>query len=183
MYRKQLIPLIYSSIVCLTLCVTSAYAETETKEDPLAKPGLPGMCRGALHMVSAPLMVPYGLIYGLTVPFTSDPEMNGTTNYVAYSAMQTVAAPFAIAANTGIGAGGCCIEFVSGFIDVMSLGYYDLPDERNPENYDSRPYFIQTLSRLRNNNGMFFTTTPAPEADEPVVHAEIIRDNIYAITE
>ncbi len=172
MYRKYLIPFICICCACAAFHVSAVYAATEETHDTFAQPGLPGMCRGVVHIISAPLMIPYGFIYGVTVPFTSDPEMNGATNYIAYSAIQTFAAPLAIAANTGIGVGSCCIELISGFMDVMSLGYYDLPDEKHPEEYDSRPFFIQTLSRLGNGNSMFFTDSPPSKASKPVVEEE-----------
>ena len=111
-----------------------------------------GMCRGGLHILSAPLLVPTSLAYGAMMPFKSDPELGGTTNYYIYAAQQTVITPLFIAANVGAGAGGCCMETIAGLFDLISFGHYDLPEYDKERSYDSRPYFLQLVERMRSRS-------------------------------
>jgi len=114
----------------------------------LSSSGFGGMCRGGLHIISAPLLVPYSLAFGVAAPFRTDPEMGGTTNYFLYAAAQTVVAPVLLTANAGTGAGGCCLETLSGLCDILTLGRFDLPERGTSETYDHRPYFIQFAERM-----------------------------------
>ena len=113
----------------------------------LEQDGLAGMCRGGYRIVCAPALIPYTFALGLSVPFRSDPEMGGTTNYVWYAAAQTVAGPAAVAANTVSGAGGCCFEVLSGVADIVSLGYFGVRDREHRAPIDYRPYLLQLIAR------------------------------------
>ncbi len=108
----------------------------------LSERWLGGMCRGGLHVISAPLLVPTSIAYGIAKPFRNEPVAFGSTNYFFYAAEQIVIFPFALVANTSISAGGTCLEIFSGVFDLLSLGNFDLP---NDDNYDPRPYFIQLI--------------------------------------
>ncbi len=101
-----------------------------------------GMCRGGLHVVSSPLLVPTSVAYGIAKPFKSEPVVLGSTNYFLYAAEQTIIFPFVLVANTSIAAGGTCLEIFSGVFDLLSLGNFDLPGD---DGYDPRPYFIQLI--------------------------------------
>ncbi len=103
---------------------------------------LGGMCRGGLHVVSSPLLVPTSVAYGIAKPFRSEPVVFGSTNYFLYAAEQTIIFPFVLVANTSIAAGGTCLEIFSGVFDLLSLGNFDLPGDNG---YDPRPYFIQVI--------------------------------------
>jgi len=134
----------------------------------LSESGIGGMCRGGLHIISSPLLVPTALYFGLIDPFKRDPEIAGSTNYFIYTAEQLVVAPVTISANTAVGAGGCLFETISGFFDVISLGNYDLPEnDSRGGNYDSRPYFIQ----FAENGGSF--SKPLPEKQKELIVAEV----------
>ena len=101
-----------------------------------------GMCRGGLHVISAPLLVPTSIAYGIAKPFKSEPVVLGSTNYFLYAAEQTIVFPFVLVANTSISAGGSCLEIFTGVFDLLSLGNFNLP---NDDSYDPRPYFIQVI--------------------------------------
>ncbi len=128
-------------------------AESVTNAPFLSQPGVGGVCRGFLRLITAPFVVPLSCVYGFTVPFTCDPELGGTTNYVVYSAVQTAATPLYVGANTLVGSCACGIEAARGLADIVFLGYYDLPDAKQPEAYDSRPYFIQIAENMSHSRG------------------------------
>jgi len=104
-----------------------------------------GMCRGGLHILSAPLLIPVSLVYGIGTSFESDQETDEKTHDHLHVAKQIIVAPIAISINVIAGAGGCVIETFSGLFDVMSLGNYDLPKYDKTGSYDTRPYFIRLI--------------------------------------
>jgi len=106
-----------------------------------------GMCRGGMHIISAPLLVPISLAYGFEVPFDNNPEI--VQKERDYSRIVRIAfeLPLTPAANGGGGAGGCALETMEGLFDVLTLGHYDLPKYCKPGKYDTRPYYI----KLRDN--------------------------------
>jgi len=106
-----------------------------------------GMCRGGMHIISAPLLVPICLAYGFEVPFDNNPEI--VQKERDYSRIIRIAfeLPFTLAANGGVGAGGCALETFKGLLDIITLGHYDLPKYYKPGKYDTRPYFV----KLRDN--------------------------------
>lgn len=108
-----------------------------------------GMCRGGLHIVSAPLLIPVSLAYGIGTAFEndqeSDQETNENTHDYLHIAKQIIVAPMTISVNVIAGAGGCVLETFSGLFDVMSLGNYDLPKYDKSGSYDTRPYFIRLI--------------------------------------
>ncbi len=110
----------------------------------LSEKWIGGMCRGGLHIISAPLLVPTSIAYGIAKPFRSTPVIFGSTNYFLYATGQTIIFPFTLVANTLAGTGGCCLEMFSGVFDLISLGNFDLPTD---DNYDPRPYFIQLIDK------------------------------------
>ena len=110
----------------------------------LSEKWLGGICRGGLHIISAPLLVPTSIAYGIAKPFKSEPVVLGSTNHFLYAAEQIVVFPFLLVANSSIAAGGTCLEIFCGTFDLLSLGNFDLP---NDNNYDPRPYFIQLIDK------------------------------------
>jgi len=112
----------------------------------LEKSGLYGMGRGALRLVTAPVLVPYGIMRGITSPFRADPEMGGTTNYALFAATQTALTPLSLALHSTVGAGTCCGDTLRGCADIVSLGTYGLLEEKFVSNPDYRPYLLQLLA-------------------------------------
>jgi hypothetical protein len=112
----------------------------------LEKSGLNGMGRGALRLVTAPVLVPYGVVRGITSPFRADPEMGGATNYALFAATQTALAPLNLALHSTVGAGTCCGDTLRGCADIVSFGTYGLLEEKFVSNPDYRPYLLQLLA-------------------------------------
>jgi hypothetical protein len=106
-----------------------------------------GMCRGGMHIISAPVLIPISLAYGFAVPFDNNPEV--VQKERDYSRIIKIAfeLPLTLAANGGVGAGGCALETMEGLFDVLTLGHYDLPKYCKPGKYDTRPYYV----KLRDN--------------------------------
>lgn len=166
MHRYCLLRL--ATLACLLLlCVTGVLHATDTPHNNetsfLARSGFPGMCRGVIHVLSAPIMIPYGLVYGAAAPFSADPELNGSTNYITYAVVSTLTAPLTLAANTGVGAGGCGIELFSGLMDIFSFGHYNLPHEDSEAPYDARPFFLQALLHKDGPGALFARPSSAPQ--------------------
>jgi|GEM_PF-6720640 len=138
----------------------------------LSRRWLGGMCRGGLHVLSAPLLVPTSIAYGAAMPFTSNPEQAGGTNYFLYAAAQIFTFPLTLAANTGVGAGGCCLEIFKGLFDIVSLGNFDLPNENNIKTYDSRPYFIQITGGKEITRKAEYSLKPVAESDDKVQESQ-----------
>ena len=112
----------------------------------LGKSGLNGMGRGALRLVTAPVLVPYGIVRGITSPFRADPEMGGDTNYALFAATQTALTPLSLALHSTVGAGACCGDTLRGCADIVSFGTYGLLEEKFVSNPDYRPYLLQLLA-------------------------------------
>jgi len=112
----------------------------------LEKSGLNGMGRGALRLVTAPVLVPYGIVRGITSPFCADPEMGGATNYALFAATQTALTPLSLALHSTVGAGACCGDTLRGCADIVSFGTYGLLEEKFVSNPDYRPYLLQLLA-------------------------------------
>ncbi|MCK5853123.1 hypothetical protein KAH27_08875 [bacterium] len=109
----------------------------------LSSSGKGGMCRGGLHIVSAPLLIPISLAYGFALPFDHYPKnTKDQHNYLRITKI-SFEMPLTIAVNGGVGAGGCALEIICGLFDVMSLGNYDLPKYAQTGSYDTRPYFMR----------------------------------------
>jgi len=107
----------------------------------LSSSGKGGMCRGGLHIVSGPLLIPISLGYGFALPFDHYPKNTKEQhNYLRITKI-SFEMPFTIAVNGGVGAGGCALEIICGLFDVMTLGNYDLPKYAQTGSYDTRPYF------------------------------------------
>lgn len=127
----------------------SLESSSETANRPfLSQSGAGGVCRGIYRVASAPFIVPLSCLYGLTVPFQSDPEQNGATNMMLYTTAQTIAAPAYVGINTLVGSCACAVDASKGVIEILSLGYYGRQTADNKEQYDSRPYFIQLATRI-----------------------------------
>ena len=107
---------------------------------------LGGMCHGGLRLVTAPVLVPYGVVRGVTSPFWSDPEMGGDTNYALFAAAQTVVAPLALTWHSVVGAGTCGGDTLRGCGDIVTLGHYGVIEEQFVSTRDYRPYLLQLLA-------------------------------------
>ena len=111
-----------------------------------------GMCRGGLHIISAPLLVPITLAYGFEVPFENNPKI--VRKRKDYSRIIKIAfeLPCTLAANGGVGAGGCALETMEGLFDILTLGHYNLPRYAKPGKYDRRPYYVKLRDDAANMN-------------------------------
>ena len=142
---KTKITVLFALLVSFAVCGMCS-SSGDAGNDPLARPGVPGMCRGMLHLMSAPLLIPRAFVCGIVAPF-QDTDEGGVTNSAARIAVQSATLPLSIAANTGVGAGGCCLEMLIGTMDILSCGYYGLPADRESGEIDTRPYFLQVTAR------------------------------------
>jgi len=118
----------------------------------LSSSGRGGMCRGGLHIVSGPLLIPISLAYGFALPFEHYPKNTKEQhNYLRITKI-SFEMPWTIAVNGGVGAGGCALEIICGLFDVMTFGNYDLPKYARTGSYDTRPYFKRLTKDDENSN-------------------------------
>lgn len=89
-----------------------------------ARPSWAGVLNGSYRIVCAPLMAPYGVVSGVTMPLRDDPEQGGTTNYLAFGAAHLLALPFSVGFNSIAGAGSGSMDALQGCLDIITLGTY-----------------------------------------------------------
>jgi len=144
---------IYAFAIVATILVTfNSLAEQPAVDSDnnytnsyLSGNGVAGMCRGGLHIVSAPLLIPITFAYGIDTAFKDNQETGRNTHDFLNTTKQIMASPMFIAVNVAAGVGGCVLETLSGLFDVLSFGNYDLPKYDKYNSYDTRPYYIRLI--------------------------------------